>query len=62
MAKVQSFADKANKKIHTVQCPVCGADIQYIKLCRPSPGKNGSVKIKNHNVGVCKCNESEIYG
>ena len=62
MAKVQSFADKANKKVHVMVCPVCKTNIQFIKQCRPTEGQNGSVKIKNVNVGVCKCNESEIYG
>jgi len=61
VAKVMSFADKANKKAHQRFCPVCSETIQFVKLCRAVKGDNGAWKMRNQNVGVCKCNHDEIY-
>ncbi|HOD66236.1 MAG TPA: hypothetical protein PLR32_07725 [candidate division Zixibacteria bacterium] len=60
MAKRQSFADKASKKSHQVICPVCESPVQYVKHVKAE--KNGAGwKFRAVSVGVCKCNEKEIY-
>jgi len=61
MAKKQSFADKASKKKHSVICPVCSQAINYIKYAK-AERSGSSWKFRTVNVGVCKCNHSEIYG
>jgi hypothetical protein len=60
MAKRQSFADKASKKVHTKTCPVCEGSIQFIKHVKAVKSDTGW-KYRALNVGVCKCNENEIY-
>ncbi len=62
MAKKMTFADKAAKRAFTMTCPVCSEAIQYIKYVRAVKGDNGAWKMRSQNVGVCKCNRSEIYG
>lgn len=62
MAKKMSFADKANKKANIKICPVCSGDIQQIKYIKAVRGNNGAWKMRAVNIGVCKCNSSEIYG
>ena len=62
MAKKQSFADKSSKKSHAITCPVCQEPIQHVKMVKATKGDNGAWKFRNQNVGVCKCNSSEIYG
>lgn len=61
MAKKQSFSDKANKRKNAKSCPVCGGDITHIKLMK-AVNKNGNWRFTNKPVGVCKCNEAEVYG
>lgn len=61
MAKKQSFADKASKKRHVSVCPVCNTEVMHIKLMK-AVKKEGSWHFTNRPVGVCKCNEAEIYG
>ncbi len=61
MARKQSFADKIAKKKHVDICPVCGGEITHIKLMK-AVNKNGNWRFTNKPVGVCKCNEAEIYG
>lgn len=61
MAKKQSFADKANKKKQSDICPICQGEISHIKLVHAQK-KNGNWRFSNKPVGVCKCNEAEIYG
>ncbi len=61
MAKKQSFADKASKKRHVSICPVCNGEITHIKLMK-AVKRDGSWRFTNKPVGVCKCNEAEIYG
>jgi hypothetical protein len=61
MAKKQSFADKASKKKHTINCPVCDSEISYVKYIKAERSERGW-KFKTTNVGVCKCNHAEIYG
>lgn len=61
MAKRQSFAEKAAKKKHTVNCPVCESPITFVKYTKAERSANGW-KYRTVNVGVCKCNHSEVYG
>ncbi len=61
MAKKQSFADKVSKKKHEKTCPVCESALNYIKYVRAERSENGW-RYLTTNVGVCKCNHSEIYG
>ena len=61
MAKKMSFADKAAKKARAKICPVCNEAIQYIRYVGAVKGDNGAWKFRTQNVGVCKCNEKEIY-
>jgi len=62
MAKKQSFADKSSKKAHTMTCPVCSETIQYIKHVKAVKGDNGAWKFRALDIGVCKCNNAEVYG
>ena len=61
MAKKQSFADKASKKKSELHCPVCEQPITFVKYTKAERSENGW-KFRTRNVGVCKCNHSEIYG
>lgn len=61
MAKKQSFADKASKKKHMKTCPVCEQPISYVKYSKAERSEKGW-RFRTVNVGVCKCNHSEIYG
>ncbi len=61
MAKKQAFADKASKKKHVSICPVCNGEITFMKVLKSTKSANGW-KVTNRPVGVCKCNEAEIYG
>lgn len=61
MAKKQSFADKASKKKHVSICPVCGSEVVHIKLMK-AESRDGNWRFTNKPVGVCKCNEAEVYG
>lgn len=61
MAKKQSFADKATKLKNAQACPVCEQPITFVKYTKAvRAGDNW--KFKTTNVGVCKCNHSEVYG
>ena len=60
MAKKQSFADKASKKRHVELCPICSQEktrVKWIKAVKSDAG----VRYRTVNIGVCKCNESEVY-
>ncbi len=61
MAKKQSFADKAAKKKDEKTCPVCQTTLSFIKYVRAERSETGW-RYRTSNVGVCKCNHSEIYG
>ena len=61
MAKKQTFLDKTQKKGASNLCPVCEGEIQRIKHVKAEKGDNGAWKFRSQNVGVCKCNEKEIY-
>ncbi|RKX18585.1 MAG: hypothetical protein DRP51_08925 [Candidatus Zixiibacteriota bacterium] len=61
MAKKQSFADKASKKKHEKICPICESAVNYVKYVRAERSENGW-RYRTSNIGVCKCNHSEVYG
>jgi hypothetical protein len=62
MAKRQSFADKASKKVHTTVCQVCDSQVEWVRLIDPTYSSGSkSWRFKDKQVGVCKCNEKEIY-
>ncbi|MEE9552869.1 MAG: hypothetical protein V3W18_01125 [candidate division Zixibacteria bacterium] len=62
MAKRQSFADKASKKKHAIDCEVCGTSKVTTKVVFPQKTENGDIKYKTNIVHVCKCNQKEVYG
>ena len=62
MAKKQSFADKANKKIQTDLCPICKDSFQYIRHVKAVKTESGAWKYQQRNMGVCKCNQEAVYG
>lgn len=62
MAKRQSFADKAKKVKHAVNCGVCGTPITPTLFLIASKSEQGSYKYKKTMVNVCKCNHKEYYG
>ena len=62
MAKKQSFADKSSKKAHSQTCPTCSEVKQFVKHVKAVKSEVGSWKFRTVNVGVCKCNNAEIYG
>lgn len=62
MAKRQSFADKSKKKAHAMTCPVCSESIKHIKHVKAVKSDAGSWKLRAVNIGVCKCNQAEVYG
>lgn len=65
MGKERSFAVKV-AKAHMAPanvCTVCGEaknTIQYVKSTKHE--EKGTWRFKERYVGVCKCNEKEIYG
>ena len=61
MAKKQSFADKASKKKHEDICPVCETALARVKFTKAVQTEKGW-RFRTMNVGVCKCNHSEVYG
>ena len=62
MAKKQSFADKSSKKAHAMICPVCQETFQFVKFVKSTKTDAGAWKFRAQNVGVCKCNQAEVYG
>lgn len=62
MAKRQSFADKAAKKKHVVNCDVCNSPITPTLVVSPMTAGNGAIKYKKNVVKICKCNHKEIFG
>lgn len=61
MAKRQSFADKASKKKSVDVCPVCAEEKTRVKWIRAIKSDTG-IRYRTSNVGVCKCNQAEVYG
>lgn len=62
MAKKMDFAQKSKKRADIHTCPVCAGPILYVKHMKAVKGEGGAWKYRALNVGVCKCNEAEIYG
>jgi formate dehydrogenase maturation protein FdhE len=61
MAKKQSFSDKASKKKHVEMCPVCNEAKTRVKWIRAVKSDTG-VRYRTNTLGVCKCNQAEVYG
>jgi len=61
MAKKQSFLDKSQKKAFAIFCPVCSGEVHRIKHVKAEKSPTGAWKFRTQNIGVCKCNEKEIY-
>ncbi len=62
MAKRQSFADKASKKKHVINCSVCDSPLVATKVVFPIKTETGGIKYNTNVVQVCKCNHKEVYG
>jgi hypothetical protein len=60
--KLTTFADKVKKEAHVVHCPKCGAAIERVLVVNSVKSSSGAWKFKQKNVGVCKCNQDEVYG
>ncbi len=60
--KVTTFADKVKKEKHVVYCPKCNGAIQSILYVTSEKSPSGSWRFREKHVGVCKCNQAEIYG
>ena len=61
MAKRQSFSDKASKKKYVNVCLVCSEEKTRVKWIKALKSENG-IRYRTVNIGVCKCNQAEVYG
>ena len=61
MAKKMDFAQKSKKRADIHTCPICAGPITYVKHVKAVKTDGGDWKFRTQNVGVCKCNEAEIY-
>jgi len=64
MAKKQDFMSKTMKQAkHGKSCPVCGEIYTYTRSVVLSADQDdNSHRFSEQNIGVCKCNQKEIYG
>ncbi len=63
MPKGTTFADKMSKKKQAVICRTCESPIESVLYVKPyRDDEKGSWKYHEQVVGVCKCNQKEIYG
>jgi len=65
VAKAKTFADKVAKSSQDLRrhCPKCGEIITTVKLITSERStKTGVWHFNQKFVGVCKCNEKEIFG
>jgi len=63
MPKATSFADKMSKKAEVKICPECGGPVENVLLVDSNCNNpKGTLRFREHFVGVCKCNHKEIYG
>jgi hypothetical protein len=62
MAKRQSFADKAKKVKHIMNCPKCSSPITPTLFLMAIKSGGGAYKYKKNMVPICKCNYKEYYG
>ena len=61
--KDKSFAAKVHKEKKVNICPVCESTINSILLVKSVKSEvTGAWKFNEKNVGVCKCNEKEVWG
>lgn len=61
--KPSSFADKMKKEKKVVYCKKCGGAIQPLVYVKSEwSDHTNSWKFKERAIGVCKCNQKEIYG
>lgn len=51
MAKKQVYGLKAQRGL----CPVCGEQVQHIKIVKPFATQNNTHKFNENVVKVCKC-------
>jgi C4-type Zn-finger protein len=61
VAKKQTFQDKLKVKTEATHCPVCDAELQYVRHVKAVKTDGGAWKFQSRNTKVCKCNEKEIY-
>jgi hypothetical protein len=62
MEKRKSFADKAKKKTQVRTCPVCNEPIEVILMVRSVKREDGrGYKFSQEHVGLCKCNQKEVF-
>jgi len=59
--KLTTFAEKVKTEKHVVYCPKCGGAIQPILQVTSVRTESGSWRFRERNVGICKCNQAEIY-
>lgn len=62
--KDKSFAAKlgVSKEDRKRHCDTCGETYSYLKVIDSEMGDSGAWKFKEKFVGVCKCNQNEVYG
>jgi len=65
VAKAKTFADKVAKSSQDLRrhCPKCGEVITTVQVITSERStKTGAWHFNQKFVGVCKCNEKEIFG
>lgn len=64
MAKSTDFASKVKKKgdAKGLKCPKCGGARTPTLTVNAVKTTDGSFRFNRQRVGVCKCNEKEIFG
>lgn len=65
MGKAKSFVDKVAKSAqdYSKHCPECGESIVTVKLVTSErSAKTGAWRFNQRFVGICKCNQKEIFG
>ena len=62
--KDKSFAAKlgVNREDMKKHCPTCGEILNFVQVVDSEKSNNDAWKFKERFVGVCKCNQKEIYG
>ncbi|MFC1562745.1 hypothetical protein ACFL4Z_01685 [candidate division KSB1 bacterium] len=60
--KGTSFLSKVRKEKTEVICPVCGKSISYLLFVKSVKSEvTGAWRFNKKNLGVCKCNEEEVW-
>jgi hypothetical protein len=62
--KDKSFAAKlgVNKEDQKRHCSKCGETFSYVNVIDSEMANKGAWKFREKFVGVCKCNQKEVYG